>query len=300
MRRGVKAVVVAVAAAVVFAVAVTAPARAATTYAPWAAAAHSLPLHWALSDSVNVNDPVQVGERSLTGAVLPPPAVLDIDGQMNTAATVATLHGRGQRVICYFDAGVYESYRPDAYKFPASVIGAKDGSWAGSYWLDIRQQSTLLPIMGARMDDCVSKGFDMIEPDEIDGWENTSGFPLTYADQVSYNRAVANLAHSKGIAILQKGDIIQTRDLVDYFDATLNEECYRYKECTNPWNPDTGQTQVGLQAYTAQDKAVWVAEYTTNATTTMCGKAPAVHFNGARYKLGLPNTGGRAPCAGTW
>jgi endo-alpha-1,4-polygalactosaminidase (GH114 family) len=286
---------------------VVAPADAAITW--WQPTSTApLPLHWILGDPVNVNDPCQIGERGLGCiGVLPPPAVLDIDGEFNTADIVATLHARGQKVICYFDAGVYENYRTDAYKFPPSVIGNKDGNWAGSWWLDIRRLDVLGPIEQARMDMCVSKGFDAIEPDEIDGWENNTGFPLTYADQLNYNRHLFQWAHDRGIAILQKGDIIQTQDLVDpldpslplgYADATLNEECYRYHECLNPWNPNTGQEQIGLQAYTAENKAVWVAEYTTNATTRMCADAPARHWNGARYRLGLPNNGGRQPCAG--
>lgn len=281
--------------AVLTAVVVSSPVAAAPSWHPGAV---SLPLYWALSGPINVNDPRQVGERDLTGKPLPAPAVLDIDGQMNTAATVAALHARGQKVICYFDAGVYETYRPDAAQFPKSVIGRKDGNWAGSYWLDIRQVSLLAPIMQARIQDCVAKGFDMVEPDEIDGWENSTGFPLTYMDQLTYNRAVAGWAHAAGVTILQKGDLIQTRDLVDYFDAVLNEECYRYQECTNPYNPITDQEQAGLQAYTQQDKAVWVAEYTTNATTRMCRDAPGRHWNGARYRLGLPDTGGRQACPG--
>jgi hypothetical protein len=32
------------------------------------------------------------------------------------------------------------------------------------------------------------KGIDVIEPDEIDGWANSTGFPLTYNDQLTYNR----------------------------------------------------------------------------------------------------------------
>jgi endo-alpha-1,4-polygalactosaminidase (GH114 family) len=273
------------------------PAHAEPTW--WQPGTEPLPLHWNLGGAINVDNPRHVGERSISGAVLPRPAVLDIDGEFNTAATVATLHGRGQRVICYIDAGVYEDYRSDAGSFPPEVIGAKDGAWDGSWWLDIRRLDILLPIMEARIRDwCAAKGFDAVEPDEIDGWENASGFPLTYDDQVAYNRAIADLIHKHGMAAIQKGDIIQTRDLVDWFDATLNEECYRYRECSAPWNPETGQEQIGLHAYTQQGKAVWVAEYTTNATTRMCADAPARHWNAARYKLGLPLGGGRNPCAG--
>lgn len=273
-----------------------APAHAATWWTPGTA---PTTLHWVLGDALDTSDPVQMGRRDFNGNVLPAPDVMDIDGEFNTAATVTTLHNQGKHVICYIDAGVYEDYRTDASRFPASVIGNKDGDWAGSRWLDIRQVDILRPIMQARMQMCANKGFDAIEPDEIDGWENNSGFPLTYAQQLTYNRALATWAHNLGMSIGQKGDIIQTRDLVDYFDWTLNEECNQYNECKNPWNPDTGQTQIGLQAYTQQGKAVWVAEYKSYTATkwsSICATSTNQHWNTARYKLGLPNNGGRLPC----
>lgn len=278
----------------------TTPAPAPAYAATWLPSSSTpLALHWVLGDPLDVTSPVQMGLRDFSGHALPYPDVYDIDGEENTAATVSYLHSLGKHVICYIDAGVYEDYRSDAWRFPASVIGARDGSWAGSWWLDIRRQDILGPIMRDRIAMCAGKGFDAVEPDEIDGWENTSGFPLTYNDQLAYNRAVAGWIHAAGLTALQKGDLIQTRDLVSYFDATLNEECFQYNECLNPWNPVTGQTQVGLQAYTAQGKAVWVAEYkkyTTSRWSSICATSATQRWNTARYRLGLPNTGGRLPC----
>lgn len=260
-------------------------------------AASPLPLHWNLGGKIDPNNPKHVGERSLDGKVLPRPAVLDIDGEYNSAATVATLHGRGQRVICYIDAGVWESYRPDAARFPKSVIGKKDHGWDGSYWLDIRRLDILLPIMEDRIRDwCAAKGFDAVEPDEIDAYENKSGFPLTYADQLAYNRAIADLIHAHGMAAIQKGDIIQTQDLEPWFDAVLNEECVEFDECLNPYNKATRREQTGLQAYTQAGKAVWLAEYKAKVDTRMCQQARANGWNAARYKLGLPLNGGRKTC----
>jgi hypothetical protein len=271
-----------------------APGRADTWWKP----SGSLPLHWNLGGTINVNNARHIGERAIDGTtVLPRPAVLDIDGQYNTAQTVATLHARGQKVICYIDAGVFEDYRPDAAKFPKSVIGRADQGWDGSYWLDIRRLDILLPIMEARIRDwCSARGFDAVEPDEIDGWENASGFPLTYNDQVVYNRAIAGLIHKYNMAAIQKGDIIQTQDLVAYFDANLNEECGRYAECTNPYREDTDTEQVGLQAYTQAGKAVWMAEYRAADATKAGRYAKTYGWNCAQYKLGLPLNGGRKVC----
>jgi len=40
--------------------------------------------------------------------------------------------------------------------------------------------------MKARMDSCRDKGFDGIEPDNIDGFLNDIGCNLTYKDQLAY------------------------------------------------------------------------------------------------------------------
>lgn len=266
----------------------------------WTPGTEPLALHWVLAGKLDTSSPVQMGLRDFNGNPLPAPDVYDIDGEYNTAGVVSELHSRGKKVICYIDAGVWEGYRPDADRFPARVIGKPDAGWNDSRWLDIRQLAVLEPIMRDRIAMCAAKGFDAVEPDEIDGWENDTGFPLTYADQLRYNRAVASWIHSAGMTAIQKGDIIQTRDLVAYFDATLNEECWQYRECRNPWNPETGKEQIGLQAYTQAGKAVWGAEYkkfTATRWATICRQSADYRWNVARYRLGLPNNGGRQPCS---
>jgi hypothetical protein len=272
-------------------------------------AAAPLTLHWVLDNPLNLKDPVQMGLRSMSGETLPAPDVYDIDGFVNSAATVAALHAMGKKVICYMDAGVYETYRPDVAAFKAlspRIWGAADAGWAGSYWLDIRRISELEPIMKARFKICKDKGFDAIEPDEITGWSNNSGFPLTYADQIAYNRAVAGWAHSMGMSIGLKGDIEQAHDLVHDFDWTLNEQCYEYSECSQVSNEGPGadgKDWAGLQLFTHANKAVWVAEYknySASEWSSICANSQANHFNTALYKEGLPNNGGRTPCAESW
>ena len=68
--------------------------------------------------------------------------------------------------------------------------------------------------MRARFDLCKAKGFDGIEPDNIDGYTNNTGFPLTYQDQLNYNTWLANEAHARGLSIGLKNDDGQVDDLV--------------------------------------------------------------------------------------
>jgi hypothetical protein len=56
--------------------------------------------------------------------------VYDIDGFENDSSTVAELHAKGRRVICYLDAGAWEDFRPDRNAFPAGLRGRNNG-WSG-------------------------------------------------------------------------------------------------------------------------------------------------------------------------
>jgi hypothetical protein len=123
--------------------------------------------------------------------------VYDVDGFENGAAVVDRIHARDARAVCYISAGSWENWRPDAGEYPSSVKGRSNG-WPGERWLDIRRMDILQPIMERRMDMCVAKGFDAIEPDNIDGYANRSGFPLTYKDQLIYNRMLSSEAHERG------------------------------------------------------------------------------------------------------
>ena len=111
----------------------------------------------------------------------------DIDLFDNDQDAVAALQAQGRKVVCYVNAGGWEDWRPDAAQFPEEVLGANLDEWEGERWLDIRRMDLLVPIMEARLDLCKAKGFDGIEPDNVDGYVNDTGFALTYDDQLRYN-----------------------------------------------------------------------------------------------------------------
>ena len=233
-------------------------------------AATPLPLYWILSAPLSASD------------VLPAPAVFDIDGQDNGAAIVSALHKAGAKVICYVDAGTWEPGRSDSSAFPSSVQGSGVDGWPGEKWLDVRQIATLAPIIQARFRACKAKGFDAIEPDNIDGYSNDTGFPLTGTDQLAYNRALADWAHELGLSIGLKNDGDQAAALEPSFDWALDEECYTYNECGY------------LTTFTSANKAVWIAEYKTISAAD-CADSKAKHFNTAQYELNLGKSG-RQPC----
>ena len=204
----------------------------------------------------------------------------DIDMFDNDASVVAALHVAGRKVVCYVDVGTWENWRSDASKFPKSVLGKNNG-WPGEKWLDIRQISILGPLMTARMDQCQAKGFDAIEPDNVDGYTNSTGFPLNYQDQLAFNNFIANEAHKRGLAVALKNDLDQIPDLLSSFDFALDEQCFQYSECDK------------LLPFIQSNKAVFEVEYSL-ATSKFCSKANNLNFNSMKKHLSLDAY--RVPC----
>ena len=200
--------------------------------------------------------------------------VYDIDGFDNSARVVARLHALGRKAICYVDAGAYEDWRPDARRFPAAVLGKPNPLWEGQRWLDIRRLDVLGPIMRDRLDMCRAKGFDGVELDEVDGWTNDTGFPLTAADQLRYNRFLAREVRARGMAAGLKNDLEQIPQLLDSFDFAIVEECYEYGECG------------ALRPFVAAGRAVFHAEY-RRAPSRFCPVATALGLSSMRKRLDL-------------
>lgn len=201
-------------------------------------------------------------------------AMYDIDLFDVPQSVIEELHGDGRIVICYFSAGSYEEWRSDAATFPASVRGKPLDGWPGESWLDIRDLGTLGPIMQARLDLAKQKGCDGVEPDNVDGYSNDSGFPLTAQDQLTYNIWLATEAHARGLSIGLKNDLDQIPELLPYFDWALNEQCFQYDECDL------------LLPFIQAGKAVFGVEY-EGELADFCPQASANQFSWLRKDIDL-------------
>ncbi|MFZ5911862.1 MAG: endo alpha-1,4 polygalactosaminidase [Chloroflexota bacterium] len=175
--------------------------------------------------------------------------VYDIDLYVDQSI-IDELHAKGRKVICYISVGSYEDWRADADQFPEEVLGKDYEGWSGEKWLDIRRIDLLAPIMLARLDECAAKGFDGVEPDNMEIYTNRTGFPLTYDDQLRYALWLADEAHKRGLAIGQKNASDQVRDLVDVYDFAITEDYFYYGEAES------------MLPYIEAGKPVFAAEYT--------------------------------------
>jgi hypothetical protein len=200
--------------------------------------------------------------------------VYEVDAVDTPKSVVTDLHNHGHIVVCYISAGSWENYRPDAAKFPKRVLGRTLAGWPDERWLDIRKVRVLMPLMRARMDVCVRKGFDGIEFDNVDGQANKTGFPLTKTQQIRYDKALAHAAHVKGLQPGLKNAPELIPALVDSFDWALNEQCVQYSECA-PY-----------KKFTAQNKAVFVLEYNVTVQR-MCKVTQPLNLYAQKKKLSL-------------
>ena len=206
-------------------------------------------------------------------------AAYDIDGFDNTVAEVTALHSAGKHVICYIDVGTWENWRSDASQFPAGLRGNAVSGWAGERWLDVRPSgpyyATLQKLMTARFQMCRQKGFDGVEPDNMDSFDgNNPGFPTTAPDQAAYNEWVARTVHALGMAVFQKNDPTQVTTLQPYFDGALDEQCNEYSECSS------------FTAYLSAGKPVLNAEYNLS-TSQFCTADNRAGIMGARFSINL-------------
>jgi hypothetical protein len=201
--------------------------------------------------------------------------VYDLDMEETEASVVDGIHGRGDKAICYVNAGAWERWRSDKGDFPKRLLGKPLDGWPGERWLDIRKLERLRTIMGARMDRCAAKGFDGIEFDNVDGYQNDSGFPLRKSHQIAYDEMLATEAKARGLAPGLKNALGIVPQLVDDFAFAINEQCLQYDECDR------------LLPFIDANKAVFHIEYKRTIDTICADPGRPDGFSTLRKNLNL-------------
>jgi hypothetical protein len=202
--------------------------------------------------------------------------VYDIDGFEATKRDVRALHRRRRRAVCYLDVGSWESFRPDAASFPRAVIGRRYAGFPNERWLDVSRFHLFAKPLERRISMCARKRFDAVEPDNLAGWEpeNKTGFHITRADQLRFNRWIAREVHVRGMAVALKNDGRQARRLVAKFDFAIVEQCFQYHECGY------------YRPFVERHKAVLEAEYKLQRAA-FCETAEVFGFSAIRKSYGL-------------
>ncbi len=183
---------------------------------------------------------------------------------------ISQLKNANKTVYCYSSAGTYENWRPDANNFDKSVIGNNVDGWAGEKWLDISKIVKLYNVMNARAQMAKAKGCDGMDWDNVDGYQQNTGFNLNYNKQLVYNMFLVIISKINGLKVGLKNDVEQIKDLYLYYDFAINEECYKYKECNT-------YTQ-----FITNNKPVYNVEYSSS-----CPSSPLAGLSTILKKLSL-------------
>jgi len=234
--------------------------------APAITPANTLPAYWSPSPS----DSFQLQLSDYPPDLSAEADVFELDLFETQRETIDFLHKAGKRVICYINVGAWEEYRPDAGAFPDAVIGKKYIGWEGERWFDVSNYEIFSGLISDRFTLAASKGCDGIDPDNINGFQQDTGFSITAQDQLTYNIWLSEQTHLHGLSIGLKNNNQQVADLVNHFDFALIEDCSVYGECAD------------FQPFIEQGKAVFQVEYTDefNSTIDFCSTAIANGYSG--------------------
>ncbi|KAJ4366248.1 hypothetical protein N0V83_007884 [Neocucurbitaria cava] len=158
-------------------------------------------------------------------------SIFDIDLFDTPAETIKQLHDLGKKVICYFSAGSYEDWRPDAGNFEPEDLGKGLDGWPGEKWLAVKSEN-VRKIIRSRVQMAKDKGCDGVDPDNVDGYQNDNGLDLTQDDSISFMSYLSSITAPLNLTMGLKnaGDIIPA--VLPLVHFSVNEQCAQYGECT--------------------------------------------------------------------
>jgi hypothetical protein len=255
---------------------------------------------WVLNHPLDLEHPTDMGTNDLlpNGSPATAPTVYDIDGIINSASTVKDLHARHDHVICYVEvgsAGDYYSARQEGIATSYFDQFAADGLFGNALpgypqesFLNINSSTTVRIVESMIHQQCAVKRFDAIETDldeTYTGYDGTTGFRLTEADEQQYMTSLAKYIHGLRMGWIAK-NLVDTGDnfatvMQPLADGLITENCNQEKQCR------------GAAGYISNGKGVLNAEY--NLTTSQfCAADDAAGINGAHLHTSLD--GFRQPC----
>ncbi|WP_033345025.1 endo alpha-1,4 polygalactosaminidase [Catenuloplanes japonicus] len=211
----------------------SAPAPAPSTSAP----ASPVPSPSATKPGTFATPPANATFDYQIGGPYTPPSGVTVVSRDYTATPAAGIYN-----ICYVNA--FQT-QPDAESWwktnhPELLLKDKNGKivededW-GELFLDFStdaKRTALTTIVGGWIDQCATKGFKAVEPDNLDTYTRSNGL-LTEDQAVAYSASLAAYAHGKGLAIGQKNtaELSTAKAKKAGFDFAVAEECGTWGEC---------------------------------------------------------------------
>jgi hypothetical protein len=200
-------------------------------------------------------------DYQIGGPYTPPSGVTVVSRDLTVAPA------KGLYNICYVNAfqaqpgseSWWKTNHPDLLLRDAQGNLVIDEDW-NEIMLDFStaaKRTALTGVVGGWIDQCATKGYRAVEPDNLDSYTRSKGL-LTLSQAIAYATSLSSRAHAKGLAIGQKNTAeLSTADARRIgFDFAVAEECADWDEC---------------DAYTATyGSNVIVIEYSASGFTKAC------------------------------
>lgn len=167
-------------------------------------------------------------------------------------ASVALLRSLSRKVVCTFSAGSVSDALAAQLSLNATSLGSPVFPGISERWIDIRSGSTAgqasaAAVVAHHLARAVSLGCDGVLARALDAWNPSphilpsgpaptttlSGFAVTAADQLGFNRMVAREASRRGLAVGIANDGAQYGDLVSVFDFAALDSCLQLGSCSH-------------------------------------------------------------------
>ena len=201
-------------------------------------------------DSVDVAGLPSAAPSAGRGVTLPAPhSVFDyqIGGGYAPASDVAVVDRDrsgspvpGKYNICYING--FQTQPGESSGWPAALLlhgpdgqRVEDPNWPDEYLLDTRTQAArngIMNVLRPWLQDCARKGFQAVEPDNLDSWARSDGM-LTPQDNAALAVDLVRAAHGLGLAVAQKNavELAAVGKSRIGFDFAIAEECHAQGEC---------------------------------------------------------------------
>ncbi|MEL4319918.1 endo alpha-1,4 polygalactosaminidase [Leifsonia sp. YIM 134122] len=186
----------------------------------------------------------------------------------------------GKYNICYVnayqtqpdDVKTWSGRNSDLILRNSKGVKVGDPEW-DEYLLDTStaaKRTRIAAIMNSWIDGCAEKGFQAIEPDNLDSWTRSKSAGkqlLTKAHNVALAQLLAAHAHGKGLAIAQKNtpQLGTAGKKTVGFDFAIAEECQMYTECAAYTNV-FGRNVIEIE-YTDNPKSAYTTACKKQGTT---------------------------------
>jgi hypothetical protein len=151
---------------------------------------------------------------------------------------------RGVYNVCYINAFQTQAesdrwwgvHHPKLLLRKANGHAVEDPGWPGEFVLDVGtafKRAALARIVGRWIDGCARKGFQAVEPDNLDSYSRSQHL-LTLRDDLRFAKLLVTRAHGDGLAIAQKNtaELHHRGRNKAGFDFAIAEECQVYSECS--------------------------------------------------------------------